>query len=89
RGYLGLTLRGTVDGSGGVLVMASERGGPGERAGIRAGDVIFAFDGEEVATPAGLVLLLTRAEVGVEVPIEVLRDGRQVLLQVEVGRRPR
>jgi len=89
RGYLGLALRGTVDGSGGVLVMATEREGPGDRAGIRAGDVIVAFDGEEIATPAGLVLLLTRAEVGSAVPLEVLRDGRRVPLQVEVGRRPR
>ena len=89
RGYLGLALRRTVDGSPGVLVMATERDGPGEEAGITKGDVIVAFEGEEVATPAELVLLLTRADVGVEVPIEIVREGRRLTLPVRVGRRPR
>jgi len=89
RGYLGLALRRTVDGGAGVLVRATERGGPGEEAGIMPGDVIVAFEGEDVATPSELVLLLTRAEVGAEVPIEIMRDGRPLTLSVRVGRRPR
>lgn len=89
RGYMGLALRRTVDGSEGVLVMATERDGPGEEAGIVKGDVIVAFGDEAVATPAELVLLLTRSEVGVEVPVEIVRDGRRLTLPVRIGRRPR
>jgi S1-C subfamily serine protease len=89
RGYLGLALRGTVDGSPGVLAMAAEPGGPGELAGIKPGDVIIGFNGEEVAAPAELVLLLTRAAVGATLPIEISRDGQRRSLSLVVGRRPR
>lgn len=89
RGYLGLALRGTMDGSRGVLVMAIEPGAPGDRAGIRPRDVIVGFDDEPVTSPAELVLMLTRAEVGTEIPLEILRDGKPVMLSVEIGRRPR
>jgi serine protease Do len=89
RGYLGLALRGTPDGSPGVVVMATERSGPADEAGIQPGDVIVAFAGDDVATPAQLVLLLTRAEVGGEVEVVIKRNDNRVKLPVRVGRRPR
>jgi S1-C subfamily serine protease len=51
--------------------------------------VILRFDGEEIAEPATLVLLLTRRAIGSTVTMEIVRDGRSRSLQVEVGRRPR
>jgi serine protease Do len=89
RGYLGLALRGTTDGSPGVLVMATERSGPGDEAGIQPGDVIVAFEGETVSTPAQLVLLLTRADVGAAAEVEITRNGNRLTLPVRIGRRPR
>lgn len=89
RGYLGLALRATRDGSPGVLVMATERSGPGDDAGIQPGDVIVAFEGDDVSTPAQLVLLLTRADVGAEVEVGIERNGNRLKLPVRVGRRPR
>jgi len=89
RGYLGLALRNTADGSPGVLVMATERDGPADEAGIKPGDIVVGFDGQDVATPAGLVLLLTRAEVDREVALQILRGGQRMPLTVRVGRRPR
>jgi S1-C subfamily serine protease len=69
--------------------MATERSGPGDEAGIQPGDVIVSFEEEEVSTPSQLVLLLTRAEVGATVPIEIRRAGKRLPLTVTVGRRPR
>jgi S1-C subfamily serine protease len=89
RGYVGLALRRTADGSEGVLVMATERDGPGAEAGIAKGDVIVAFGDDPVANPVELVLLMTRAQVGAEVPVELIRDGRRLTLPVRIGRRPR
>jgi serine protease Do len=89
RGYLGLALRGTVDGSRGVLVMATEPGAPGDLAGIEPRDVIVGFDDQPVVSPTELVLMLTRAEVGSQVAIEIIRDGKPIAVTVEVGRRPR
>ncbi len=89
RGYLGLALRGTTDGSPGVLVMATEQSGPGDEAGIQPGDVIVGYDGQDVSAPAGLVLLLTRTDVDTEVEIVIKRNGNRVKLPVRIGRRPR
>jgi serine protease Do len=89
RGYLGLALRGTADGSPGVLVMATERSGPGDEAGIQPGDVIVGYNGQDVSAPAGLVLLLTRTDVDTEVEIVIKRNGNRVKLPVRIGRRPR
>jgi S1-C subfamily serine protease len=41
-----------------------------------------------LAARAALVLLLTRAPVGTEVPLEIVRDGESQTLTVRVGRRP-
>jgi serine protease Do len=89
RGYLGLALRGAVDGARGVLVMATEPGAPGDQAGIQPRDLIIRFDDQDVGSPAELVLMLTRAEVGARMPVEILRDGKPIALTVEIGRRPR
>lgn len=93
RGYLGMSLREPSPGSagpdGGVVVVAVEVRSPAEMAGIQPGDVVIGFDGEAISDPAELVLLLTRAPVGSEVPIELLRDGKKISITVRVGRRPK
>jgi S1-C subfamily serine protease len=91
RGYLGLALRPpvAVKAAVGVLVAGVEPRSPAALAGIAAGDVVVAFDGEEVTDPAELVLMLTRSEVGSEVVLEVVRDGERQAVEVRVGRRPR
>lgn len=89
RGYLGLALRDTEDGSPGALVQATERASPGAEAGIRPGDVVVAFAGAPIEHATELFLAVTRAEVGAEVPLEVLRDGRRIPLAAKIGRRPR
>jgi serine protease Do len=89
RGYLGMALRPTPPTVFGVLVAAVEPRSPAALAGIEAGDLVVAFDGEPVAEPAGLVLQLTRAPIGSTVPLEVVRDGKSMTVPVQVGRRPR
>lgn len=89
RGYLGLSLRPTPPDSPGVIVAAVEPESPAATAGIRPGDVVLRFDGEDVGEPAELALLLTRAEVGASLPIEIVREGRTQAIDVKVGRRPR
>jgi len=91
RGYLGMALKDPPPGSGaatGAVVAAVEPRSPAATAGVRPGDFVVAFDGEAITEPAALVLLLTRAPVGVEVPLDVVRDGAPLTLTVRVGRRP-
>ena len=91
RGYLGMALRelppGLVGGPG-AAVAAVEPKSPAAEAGVKPGDIVLSFDGEAITEPATLVLLLTRAPVGSEVPLEIIRAGEQQMITVRVGRRP-
>jgi len=57
----------------GVLVVSLEQGGPAEKAGVRLGDRIVAFNGQPVSGIDALQLLLTEQQVGVPSKITVLR----------------
>ena len=57
----------------GVLVVSLEQGGPSERAGVRLGDRIVAFNGQPVSGIDALQLQLTEQQVGVPSRITVLR----------------
>mgnify|MGYP003335542588 CR=1 FL=1 len=96
RGYLGLALRklttgdDTADGVAirGAAVAAVDPQSTGALAGIQPGDVVVAFDDAPVDDPASLVLMITRAAIGTDVPLKVLRGGRELEITVRVGRRP-
>lgn len=92
RGYLGMALRDqqpTAPGGSRAVVVAVEPRSPAALAGIAPGDVITSFDGEAIDEAAQLVLLLTRAPVGTEVPLDIVRAGVPLELSVRIGRRPR
>jgi S1-C subfamily serine protease len=97
RGYFGLALRQRGDddvapglsASLGAVVVGVEPGSPAALAGIKAGDVITAFDEQPIEDPATLVLLLTRTPIGTEVPLKIRRDDKDQTITVRVGRRPK
>jgi serine protease Do len=89
RGYVGMALRPVPQGVPGAEVVAIERRSPAAAAGLVPGDVIVSFGGEPVVDPAALVLQLTRAEIGSEVDLGIVRDGRETTLVVRIARRPR
>jgi len=57
----------------GVLVVSLEQGGPAEKAGVRLGDRIVAFNGQPISGIDALQLQLTEQQVGVPSKITVLR----------------
>lgn len=75
--------------AGGVLVGALREGGPAEKAGIEAGDVIIVLDGIKVADVASYQEVLDELKIGKSVPVRVRRAGAEVELQVTVGSRAR
>ena len=52
-----------------------------DRAGLRAGDVVSAVNGQPVANMQMAVAMLRRIDPGSRVSVTVLRDGREVQLQ--------
>ncbi len=85
RGFLGIALPARdldermahtfgFDGRG-VLVSGVNADGPAGRAGIRRGDIITKINDTPTATIAGLRGLIARYKPGVEVSVELFRDG--------------
>jgi serine protease Do len=69
-------------GGKGVLVTSVEDESPAARAGIKAGDVVLEFDGKPVDDGESLRDAVREAEGGKAIPVEVLRDGREMKLEV-------
>lgn len=72
----------------GVLIVELQRGGPGEAAGLRPGDVILRIDGAPVPSVDAIFRHLDYDRIGETVSIMVLRRGALVELSAEVTARP-
>lgn len=72
----------------GALVAEVVPRGPAAEAGIEQGDVIVRWNGEEVADPIDLGLIVARTEIGSVAEVVVMRGGEEVTLEVSVGARP-
>lgn len=66
----------------GVVVISVTAGSPGQKAGLREGDVIVALDGKPIAGVDDLHRLLTDARVGVSSALTVLRWTERLELKV-------
>ena len=66
----------------GVIVLASPAGSPAQKAGLREGDVIVAFNKQPVAGVDDLHRLLTEAQVGSSSSITVLRHTEKLDLAI-------
>ncbi len=72
----------------GALVAEVTAGGPAERAGLRAGDVITKVNDTEVVDPRQLLLTVSQLAPGSQVKIEYNRDGDTRTASAELARRP-
>jgi serine protease Do len=59
----------------GALVGSVEDDGPGEKGGIKAGDVILKVDGETIDTSSQVPVMIAAKKPGTPVSIEVWRNG--------------
>jgi serine protease Do len=69
----------------GALVASVEQDSAADEAGIKAGDVILSYDGEQVKTMSDLPLMVASTPPGTEVAVEVLREGEKHTFDVVVG----
>ncbi len=67
----------------GVLITTVKDDSPAASAGLRAGDVIIAVDGEEIDGPGDVSGLVWKAEVG-PVAIRILRDRSEKTITVDL-----
>ena len=83
RAYLGVRVATIV--GGGVLVAAIVPGGPAAKAGIKAGDVVLAVNGQPTPTADVLVSVLANLHPGQKVPVKLLRHGKKLSVTVTLG----
>ena len=72
----------------GALIAEAIDGTPAEKAGIRRGDVIIEFDQIIIRDRNHLMHVVAAAGVGKTVEVKVIRDGKEEVLRVKLGKRP-
>nr|WP_010132902.1 DegQ family serine endoprotease [Microbulbifer agarilyticus] len=72
----------------GALVGQLEAGSPAEKAGIQVGDIITRFDDQKIVSQGDLPHVVGRTRPGAEVPVLLMREGKQRKLTVRVGALP-
>ena len=72
----------------GALVAQVQPDSPAEKAGLKAGDVILAFNGTEVASSAALPPMVGASPVDKPAKVEILRKGERQTVEVVIGELP-
>ncbi len=97
RGYMGVSLADIsadtarlldVKGAHGAEVSTVNKGGPGDKAGLKAGDIIVAIDGKPINSADELTMAVIGHQPGQTVDLDVFRDGKSVNTKVTLGQRP-
>jgi len=85
RGYIGVEIQSVdetlaksvgLDKAEGVIVQRVVKGGAGEAAGIKAGDIILSIDGKEINKANELQSFVARKHPGDDVKLKIYRDGK-------------
>jgi serine protease Do len=93
RGWLGVYIQRltpemaeslSVPGRKGALVADVTKDGPAEKAGIRSGDVIMAFNGKTVTDEHELPQVVATTRPGMKVDVKLIRDGKEMTIPVTI-----
>jgi hypothetical protein len=71
----------------GVKFSDVKPGSPAAKAGLKAGDVLIQFGDKPIKNLYDFTDALRRSKVGDVVPVTVLRDGRELKVEVKLGQR--
>ncbi len=95
RGWLGVRIQSVDDATAEALGLGTARGalvagidekGPAKPAGLEIGDVVVKFDGKEVKDSRDLPRIVAATPVGKDVPVTILRKGKEEMKTVKLGR---
>lgn len=94
RGWLGVFIQEVtpdiadslgLDNAAGALVSTVNENSPAQAAGLEPGDVIVSFDGKMIDKMRDLPRIVAETEIGKTVPVEVVRNGESIEVQVTLG----
>ncbi len=96
RGWLGVSLQPMdeklakafgLDEPTGALVADVIEGDPADQAGIKAGDIVLEVDGNKISDERDLVNYIGSKSPGETVKLKLLRNGKEITLDVKLGKR--
>lgn len=70
----------------GALIAQVQPGGPADSSGLESGDVVRSFAGRPVADSRDFARLVAEARAGARVPVKIVRGGREISLDLRIGR---
>jgi len=94
RGWLGVAIQDVtpelsnaigLEEASGALVADVVQDSPADKAGIKRGDVIVAYQGKHITSSRELPIRVADTPVGTHAEVKVLRDGKEKTLSAEVG----
>lgn len=74
--------------SEGVLIVGTLQNGPADKAGIKPGDVLKKIDGKPIKDITQLLNRIAVINPGQKIKVEVNRKGKDLEIEVQVGKRP-
>lgn len=91
RGWIGVELeerRSMETGRPHMLVTKIHPNTPAEQQGIKENDVILSLDGREIRDRFDMIEAAFHTRVGSQVPLQVLRDGQELVFHLTIVERP-
>jgi len=93
RGWLGVSVQDLthelsrtmgIEGTRGALISEIHKASPAEKAGLKQGDVVVAYNGKEIRDASQLRNEAASSPIGKEVKVTVLREGKKRELPVRI-----
>jgi serine protease Do len=72
----------------GALIAEVMDGSPAQKAGLQSGDIVLAYDGDDVQLSSDLPPMVGRTPIGETAHLTVLRSGKEITVGVEIGQLP-
>lgn len=97
RGWLGILIQDVnrelaesfnMDKPMGAVVLRVMENSPAEKADLKIGDVVVAFNGKTIHRSSDLPLAVGMTEVGSVAKVKVIREGKPMTLKVKIGELP-
>ena len=94
RGWLGVVIQNVTEDlaksfglseAKGALVADVSDSGPAEKAGLKRGDVIVGFNGQDIESSSQLPAVVAKTPVGDRVDVDIIRNGKTKTLSVRIG----
>ncbi len=95
RGWLGVSIQNLtpeiaktshLEALKGAYIAEVVKGGPAEKAGMKKGDVVIAYQGKEISDAGGLRNQVAISPIGQEAKVTVWREGKKLEMMAKIGR---